>query len=407
MFDFGKDLRRLFGKERERADLGWLELIGVDLLEAEARRATIDAGRTSCARPCEGWLTAASLWRDLAARTGRLEALDAADAAAVSAERAAAAPARREEARTARAQALILRHDLVGGANLLDEARGLVEGPAARSQTAAVHAQVEARRARLDDRPDARMTAAALLDAAVHALAGSDDPLAEAVRLDRAGLTLEAGLLRRDARLLDQAGRDLFALVEAAPPERRPLTRARALTLSAAGLAALAALAGDETARTQARSLFEAAADQFTADHSPLDWAAVQLASGGGGAPLVAVEALCRAAAPGLILGALARERLTAERVAAARSRGDRGVLEAIAQELRRRIAQPIAPLDWAADQIGLARAATARADLGEAGPGEPGLMLTAAAETARDLGAPALARVAEGVLAGLSRPGR
>lgn len=407
MFDFGKDLRRLFGRERERADLGWLELIGVDLLEAEARRATIDAGRTSCARPCDGWLTAASLWRDLAGRTGRLDALDSADAAAVAAERAAMAPARREEARTARAQALILRHDLLGGATLLDEAHALVEGPAGRAQTAAVHAQVEARRARLDDRPDALMAAAALLDAAVHGLAGSEDPLAEAVRLDRAGLTLEAGLLQRDARLLDQAGRDLFALVEGSAPDRRPLTRARALTLSAAGLAALAALAEDETARQQARALFDAAADQFTPDHSPLDWAAVQLASAGGGAPLVAVEALCRAAAPGLILGALARERLTAERVAAAAARGDRGALEGIAQELKRRVAEPIAPLDWAADQIGLARAALARRDLGEARPGEAGLMLAAAGETARELGAPALARVAEGLLAGISRPGR
>ena len=36
MFEFGRDLRKLFEKARESDDLGWLELIGADLIEAEA-----------------------------------------------------------------------------------------------------------------------------------------------------------------------------------------------------------------------------------------------------------------------------------------------------------------------------------------------------------------------------------
>ena len=46
MFEFGRDLRKLFDKARESEDLGWVELIGVDLLHAEARRESIDAGGT-------------------------------------------------------------------------------------------------------------------------------------------------------------------------------------------------------------------------------------------------------------------------------------------------------------------------------------------------------------------------
>jgi hypothetical protein len=399
MFEFGRDLRRLFGRDRDREDLGWLELVGVELLEAEARRASIDAGRTSCARPDQAWLTAAAVWRELAARTGATAALDAAEAAAGSAERAAASGDRREEARCARAQALTLRFDLYGGPSLLDEAAALIEAASSRAATVAVHARIAARKARLDGRAPRLLEAAALLDLAVHGLDGSPDPLAEAVRLDRAGLTLEAGVTQRDARLLDQAGRDLLALVEACPAERRPLSRARALTLSAAGLTALAALADDAAARDQGRALFEAATDQFTPDHSPLDWAAVQLASQGTGARLVAVDAICRAAGPGLVLGALARERLTATRVAAAEAAGDPAALDAVAGELRRRIATPAAPLDWAADQIGLARVAAARARLFDAPRGEVGLMLASAADVAREVGAPVLAQVAEGLL--------
>jgi hypothetical protein len=399
MFEFGRDLRRLFGRDRDREDLGWLELVGVELLEAEARRASIDAGRTSCARPDQAWLTAAAVWRELAARTGATAALDAAEAAAGSAERAAASGDRREEARCARAQALTLRFDLYGGPSLLDEAAALIEAASSRAATVAVHARIAARKARLDGRAPRLLEAAALLDLAVHGLDGSPDPLAEAVRLDRAGLTLEAGMTQRDARLLDQAGRDLLALVEACPAERRPLSRARALTLSAAGLTALAALADDAAARDQGRALFEAATDQFTPDHSPLDWAAVQLASQGTGARLVAVDAICRAAGPGLVLGALARERLTATRVAAAEAAGDPAALDAVAGELRRRIATPAAPLDWAADQIGLARVAAARARLFDAPRGEVGLMLASAADVAREVGAPVLAQVAEGLL--------
>ncbi|PSJ19085.1 hypothetical protein CVH10_24700, partial [Halomonas sp. ND22Bw] len=74
--------------------------------------------------------------------------------------------------------------------------------------------------------------ASGLMDAAVQGDAAQDLDL----RMDHAALALETGVVRRDVRLLDQAGRSLGALVEAASPDHRPLTRARALALCGAGL---------------------------------------------------------------------------------------------------------------------------------------------------------------------------
>ena len=63
MFEFGRDLRRLFEKARDSDDLGWLELIGVGLVEVEARQQSVEAGRVSCSRPHEASLRASALWR--------------------------------------------------------------------------------------------------------------------------------------------------------------------------------------------------------------------------------------------------------------------------------------------------------------------------------------------------------
>src|SRR5690606_37266502 len=71
MFEFGRDLKRVFSRAKERREEVWLELIGADLLEAEARQQSIEAGRVSCAEPVEANLRAAVLWREHARRTGK------------------------------------------------------------------------------------------------------------------------------------------------------------------------------------------------------------------------------------------------------------------------------------------------------------------------------------------------
>jgi hypothetical protein len=195
--------------------------------------------------------------------------------------------------------------------------------------------------------------------------------------------------------MLDQAGRDLRALVEAASPDQRPLTRARALALAGAGMAALAALAKDEAAAVQGRALFDAAAEQFTPDHSPLDWATVLLAGTSGETPLLTLaqaESLTRE--PGLLLGALVRERRLTAEVALAETMGDVTALNGLEAVVRRRLAGPdrVQPLDWAADQIGMARLFLARGRLTGVEARAVGLILAEAMETAREMGATALA---------------
>ena len=88
--------------------------------------------------------------------------------------------------------------------------------------------------------------AAAGMDAALQGLAGKDRIQGDDLRMERAGLALEIGVLRRDPSLLDQAGRELAELIDSASPDYRPLTRARALALCGTGLSVLATLAGDQ-----------------------------------------------------------------------------------------------------------------------------------------------------------------
>lgn len=399
MFEFGRDLRKLFDKARESDDLGWLELIGADLVEAEARREAVDAGRVSCPRPFESWLRASALWREHARRTGRRESLDRAAKCASDAARHTSNPDQTAAAAIESGEIHLLRFDLFGGpatltAALADAQSLTAERPVTRAAAAALHARLCARRARLSGQPSSLLDAAALLDAALHGARALPPAAGDELRLDRAALALEAGVARRDPRLLDQAGRDLRALVESASPDYRPLTRARALALAGAGLMALAELAGNEAARIQGRELFEAAADQFTPDHSPLDWVVVRLAQVRDDTPLLQLseaEALSRQ--PGLIVGALARERRMAAEAALAEAMADIGALAGLEGVIRRRLADAIRPqpLDWAADQIGMARLAMARGRLTGTEPRAVGLMLAEALETAREWGAPAL----------------
>jgi hypothetical protein len=399
MFEFGRDLRKLFEKARESDDLGWLELIGADLVATEAQSLCIEGGRVSCAHPFDTWMRSSALWREHARRTGRRASLDRAAGAASDAARHTATPDQTAAAAIESGEIHLLRFDLFGGPEKLTAAVADVQSltadrPATRSAAAALHARLTARRARLSGDASAMLDAAALLDAALHGARALPPTVGDDVRLDRAALGLEAGVARRDGRLLDQAGRDLRVLVESASPDYRPLTRARALALAGAGMMALARLARDEAATAQGQALFAAAADQFTPDHSPLDWVAVQLAPADADTPLARLaEAESLTREPGLILGALARERRLAAEAALAEAMGDVEGLTGLEAIVRRSLtdAAGAQPLEWAADQIGMAHLALAKARLTATQPRAVGMMLAEAMETAREWGAPAL----------------
>src|SRR5476649_731008 len=106
MFEFGRELRRLFGGAR--FPVGWaqlpgkdglkdgltggdgalLELLDLKMLRAEAKGADVAAGRIGTRDRARRLLEAAVVWRELARRTGSAEALRK---AAANAERAAEA----------------------------------------------------------------------------------------------------------------------------------------------------------------------------------------------------------------------------------------------------------------------------------------------------------------------------
>lgn len=407
MFEFGRDLKKLFEKARDGDDLGWVELIGVDMVEAEARRETTDAGRVSCARPFAAWMKAAGLWREHARRSGARLSLDRAAACASDATRHAANEDDKTAAALEAGEIHLLRFDLFGGPERLTAAASDVQflsgGRAAtRAWAQSLSARLAMRRALTAEDAGERRKALALLDAAQEASRPLTAAAAHELALDRAALALEMGVERRDPALLDQAGHDLRTIVEAASPDYRPVTRARALVLAAVGLKALAVLANDNAAREQARALFDAAAEQFTPDHSPLDWTAVQLAQAEADCPLLTLaQAEAMTAEPGLILGACARERRMAGEAALASAMGDIQALAGLEATIRRRLAKrtPVEPVDWAADQIGMAHLMLARARLTNSRAEAVGLILIEAMETAREWGAMTLVQRAEQML--------
>lgn len=418
MFDFGRDLRRLFSQRRPVEDLGWVELLPVAALEAEARRAAVEAGRVSAVQPHEAALKSAALWREHARRRGRVESLERADAAAADAILNAEGEGRRIAGRMSAVANLIARFDLVGGPEGLAAAGRMLEEMGEpptdllKAEAAVLHARLALRLGLLLALPTARQDSLALADAALSAAqaVGLATTVADDLRLERCGALLEAGLADRDARLLDQAGRLLRELVEASSAEARPLTRARALALCGVGLGALARLAGDTAARTQAAAMVEAATDLFTPDHSPLDWAALLVARGDLDQPpsLAHLKSVERLIAPDpSILAAALRERRLEQEALAAEKAGDLGALARIEASLRRRlgaraagVAEPPHAFDWIADQIALGHVAAARGRLLGRPAALPRVALAEAAALAKEEGAFALSTRAEALLA-------
>lgn len=402
MFEFGRDLRRLFVQARESDDLGWLELISVELLAREAKTLTTDGGRVSCSHPSQTWRRASILWREHARRSGNPDSITHALTTAEDALKAARDPDDRARALLSAAQIMLTKFDLYGDLDAISQARELAAAAepkklATLASSAGVHARIRARQARVSDQKSDRQDAAALMDAALHALTKHNPLEADDLRLDSAALALETGIIQRDHRLLDQAGRDLTALVDACSPDQRPLTRARALALCASGLTALATMANDQTAMKTGRDMFAAAVDQFFMDHSPLDWVAIQVARATD--PTVGLTQVRQAVAlttgQGTILGALALDSLVSGEIEAAAAARDLTELTRIETRVRRRLAdREGAPstLDWSVDQIAMARLMIARSDLLGSDTGQAAFILSEAAEAARDHGVPVLA---------------
>ncbi|MBN8552212.1 MAG: hypothetical protein J0L52_04895 [Caulobacterales bacterium] len=415
MFDFGKDLKRFVasGVGGQTRDPRVLELLPTAMVAEQAASEAPLAGQSS--QPWRAWRDVALIWVGHARRTGLTSSLEAAGRAADQALAAATAGHAFAFASTVAAEALVARFDLRGDLEALDEADAAVEAAAAEPHArraepavAAIHARIRARRALMDNDPASVRAAAALLDTALHldSRRGTDpDPwrLVRVVdlRMDRAELSLQAGLRWHDERLLDQAGRDLRVLMDHVDGDVLPITRARAIRACGLALSALGHMAGRTEAMEQAIELMALGRDLFDADHSPLDAAALLAAQAETllrwqqAAPvtqllksaedlLTQAWKLCATRSTGLEV----EIRLRAGRVKTllAYADGDVAALSGQEARLRQRLARGgTDPVSWAVDQLCLARVYEALDELGCA-PGRSWAAAYARAEATETL---------------------
>lgn len=302
MFEFGRELRKLFAGEKPRhggdgltgGDAGLLELLDLPLLQQEARAADIAAGRIGAQDKPSRRLEAAIVWREVARRSGDAVALRK---AAATAETAAAHidPVRRPDdwarARCEQGFCALLGAELFGDSGLnaaaqttfreaRAAARGGVSAPLADIGLALVDARAEMA---IGDAQAAHAVAArfsvpiAALEAhgRRHAWAR---PLAAEARLIRADLLCGWGSRLKDEALLALAEEDAKAAAGKLDSAYEPLTWARAEILRGQALALWGEVTGDVDTLAGGATILAAALDHLARDHSPLDWARTQIA---------------------------------------------------------------------------------------------------------------------------------
>jgi len=300
MFEFGRELRRLFGARAPfpgkdgltGGDGALLELLDLKMLKAEAKGADVAAGRIGVRDRARRQLEAAVAWRELARRTGDAASLRKAAAGAERAAGAYAAAHRQQgwaRARLEQATCALLGADLFGDNGLeaaAEKAAGeaqraggaagmlamaaLAEIRARRSLSVGGHADVRAAARGFND-PIAMLESAGRREASLR-LAGAQ------ARMVRCELMVGAGLRLKDEDLMRAGLGDLTAAEERLDAAYEPLTLARLAVAKAAAKASLGEMTGDVAKLARAVSQLAGAIDVLGRDQSPLDWARGQTA---------------------------------------------------------------------------------------------------------------------------------
>jgi tetratricopeptide (TPR) repeat protein len=286
MFEFGRELKRMFGlgASRGRCDPSFLELVELKLLALHGRSSEIAAGRVSAREPICQYLDAAMIWREHARRSGDLASLLRSAKAVEAAEREASGDSELACVQLEGGLTSLTGADLFGDPDLVESARRRLAAAAALDGDAAHEARLQATWARLASREalaandyDRALEAAALFDQAVHALdALSTSPVARCMRLEaaeRAELLAGFGQSRREPRLLEGAIRDLQQLRDRLDPDYEPLTAGRVGEILGACLTASGEITGRVEQIAEGVSLLAELAERFPREHSPLDWA--------------------------------------------------------------------------------------------------------------------------------------
>lgn len=408
MFEFGRELRRLFNADGglrppqdglTGGDAALLELLDLKMLRTEGRAADVAAGRIGARDRPQRQLEAAIVWREVARRSGDAAALRK---AAATAEAAALAFDRNRRpdgwarARCEQAFCALLGAELFGddGLNAAAEvafrdARSAVRGGLAAPLADLGVAAVEGRR-RLGtgDAQAARVSAArftapiAALQALVRRCSGARLLIAEA-RAIRVDLLAGWGARLKDRDLLRMAldeAREVEASLDRA---YEPLSWARASAMTGQVMSLLGEVTGEVEILADAVSTLVAALDEMPRDHSPLDWARAQvglaqaLQSLGEGtvserAFEQAVTCYDRAEVvlkevTGLALRGVAASNRALCLARAAELTGDLAVLDAAEAAFKIELSGDLArrdPVGWALAQVNLARLYEARMEI-------------------------------------------
>jgi hypothetical protein len=291
MFEFGRELRRIFGNHgRGETDPSLYELLNLKLLIQQGRHLDIEGGRVSTKNRFTPYVEAAQIWREYARRTGDPVALRRAASAAENAGKEAKTTSTAAHAALEQALTCILGSDLFETTELLDSAENLLAGGRAavhdddilRARYAQAEAKLAARlalKAGVADL-DPAMNAMARIDRAVEKAdervrqtgAARDKIEAANARFERGDLLMVVGLDRSDASLMAAVVKDFEALRLRLDADYEPITYARVALRLAQAQIWQGQIAGRPELISEGIALLTAEPRGIDYEHSPLDW---------------------------------------------------------------------------------------------------------------------------------------
>jgi len=305
MFEFGRDLKRLFGVDAEGGfkgawregltggDTSLLELLDLRLLTNEARSADVVAGRIGAKDRGARLLEAAVVWRELARRSGDAAALRKGAVQAEAAVKIFEAERRHDALAVARCEQAVLAvlgADLFGDEGLVAAASATLARTPINHRTAlcaALAAGLEGRAALSQNDVDRALAAVQAYDTPLRALAAAKRVKGGAARLQladqraaRIELILACAERLKDRALAQLAVSEAKAASGVLDPDFEPLAWARLEGLRGSALALLGELDGELSLLADGVEALSAAVDVLPVDHSPMDWARVHAALG-------------------------------------------------------------------------------------------------------------------------------
>lgn len=290
MFEFGRELRKLFGAGADKfgPDVSLLELLNLTMLQGQARASDLSAGRANSKDPFGQSIEAAMCWRELARRSGDAGAMRKAASSAEYAGKVAKTPNQAAAAALEQALVCLTGVELFCADELVESAETLIqEGVTGASGDVFLTARFDLAAAKISGRKalrtgvfDDALTAAALYDKVIKVLDSlvrsrnrpQTRTLAAEARLGRSSLLAAVGVQMKSADILEPVTRDLQTLLNHLDMNYEPVTYGRVHELLGSIRAQLGDMTGDQDLVAKAVHDLADLESQIPKDHSPLDW---------------------------------------------------------------------------------------------------------------------------------------